>query len=71
MSRIFVGTSQVWKSFMQENFGLIFRTYEKRRAVLLAVWCLRYLHIFGGFADASSLHSAGVNLSGIVPWGAA
>ena len=26
-----VGTSQIWKNFMQENFGLIFRTLKNRR----------------------------------------
>ena len=27
---IWVGTSRIWKNFMQENFGLIFRTLHKR-----------------------------------------
>ena len=26
MSRDWVGTSRIWKNFMQENFGLIFRS---------------------------------------------
>ena len=25
---IWVGTSRIWKNFMQENFGLIFRTLK-------------------------------------------
>ena len=29
---ILVGTSRIWKNFMQENFGLIFRTLQKGTA---------------------------------------
>ena len=35
---IWVGTSRVWKNFMQENFGLIFRTLNPQEKYLQIVF---------------------------------